>query len=44
MKNGEINLNETKNDQIRFESNLGEIKKGNNKKKIKRTKKSTIQH
>ena len=32
MKNGEIKLAEANKDQIRFKSNLGEIKKGNNKK------------
>ena len=31
IKNGEIKLAQAKNDQIRFKSNLGEIKKGNNK-------------
>ena len=36
IKNGEIKLAETKNDQIRFKSNLGEIKKGNNKKRSKK--------
>ena len=44
IKNGEIKLAQAKNDQIRFKSNLGEIKKGNNKKKIKRAKKCTIQY
>ena len=36
VKNDEIKLAEAKNDQIRFKSSLGKIKKGNNKKKIKR--------
>ena len=30
IKNGEIKLAEAKNDQIKFKSNLGEIKKRNN--------------
>ena len=38
IKNGEIKLAEAKNDQIRFKSNLGEIKKGNNKKRSKEQK------
>ena len=38
IKNGEIKLDEAKNDQIRFKSNLGEIKKGNNKKRSKEQK------
>ena len=33
MKNGEIKLAEAKNDQIKFKSNLGEIKNWNNKKR-----------
>ena len=37
--NGEIKLAEAKNDQIRFKSSLGEIKKGN-KKKDQRSKKT----
>ena len=39
IKNVEIKLAETKNDQIKFKSNLGKIKKGNNQKyqKIKKT-------
>ena len=32
-KSGEIKLADAKNDQIRFKSDLGEIKKGNNKKR-----------
>ena len=32
IKNGEINLAEAKNDQIKLKSNLGQIKQGNNKK------------
>ena len=40
MKNGEIKLAEAKNDKIRFKSNLGEIKKGNNKKRSKEQKKA----
>ena len=35
IKNGEIKLAEAKNDQIKFESNLGKIKKGNNKRNQK---------
>ena len=35
IKNGEIKLADAKNDQIKFKSNLGEIKKGNNKKNQK---------
>ena len=38
IKNGEIKLVEAKNDQIRFKSNLEEIKKGNNKKRSKEQK------
>ena len=38
IKNGEIKLAEAKNDQIKFKSNLGEIKKGNNKKRSKEQK------
>ena len=30
IKSGEIKLAEAKNDQIRYKSNLGKIKKGNN--------------
>ena len=41
IKYGEIKLAEAKNDQVIFKSNWGEIKKGNNKKKIKRAKKRT---
>ena len=44
MKNGEIKQAEAKNDQIRFKSNFGKIKKGNNKKKSKKQKKRTIQY
>ena len=33
IKNGEIKLDDAKNDQIGFKSNLSEIKKGNNKKR-----------
>ena len=39
IKNSEIKLAEAKNDQIRLKSNLGEIKKGNNKKRLKEQKK-----
>ena len=35
MEYGEIKLAEAKNDQTRFKSVLGEIKKGNNKKRSK---------
>ena len=38
MKNGEIKLDEAKNDQARFKSNLSKIKKGNNKKRPKEQK------
>ena len=38
IRNGEIKLAEAKNDQIRFKSNLSEIKKGNNKKRSKEQK------
>ena len=47
IENDEIKLAEKKNDQIRFKSNLGEIKKGNNKnrsKEQKKKKKRTIQY
>ena len=44
IKNGEIKLEEAKNDQIRFKLNLSEIKKGNNKKRSKDQKKRTIQY
>ena len=40
IKKGEIKLAEAINDQIRFKSNLGEIKKGNNKKRSKEQKNS----
>ena len=39
IKNGEIKLAEGKNDQIKFKSNLSEIKKGNNKKRSNKQKK-----
>ena len=35
MKNGEIKLTDAEKDQIYFKSSLGEIKKGNNKKRSK---------
>ena len=38
IKNGEIKLLEAKNDQINFKSSLGEIKRGNNKKRSKEQK------
>ena len=38
IKNGETKLAQAKNDQIKFKSNLGEIKKGNNKKRTKKQK------
>ena len=38
IKNGEIKLAEAENDQIKFKSNLGEIKRGNNKKRSKEQK------
>ena len=39
IKNGEISLADVKNNQANFKSNLGEIKKGNNKKDRKSKKK-----
>ena len=39
IKNGEISLSDMKNNQEKFKSYLGEIKKENSKKKIKRSKK-----
>ena len=44
IKNGEIKLAEAKNDQIRFKSNLNEIKKENNKKRSNQQKKCRIQY
>ena len=48
IKNDEIKLAETKNDQIIFKSSLGKMKKGNNKKKkrkkFKRAKKRAVQY
>ena len=44
IKNDKIKLAKAKNDQTKFKSNLGEIKKGNNKKKIKKAKKPAIQY
>ena len=41
MKNGKIKLADVKNDQIKFKSNLGEIKRG--PKKSKEQNKSVIQ-
>ena len=38
IKNGEIKLDEAKNDQIKFKLNLGEIKKRNNKNRSKEPK------
>ena len=38
IKHGEIKLAEAENDQIRFKSTLGEIKKGNNKNRSKQEK------
>ena len=38
IKNGEMKLADAENDQINFKSSLGEIKKGNNKKKLKEPK------
>ena len=37
IKNGEISLSDIKNNQEKFKSYLGEIKKENSKKKIKKT-------
>ena len=44
IQNGEIKLSDVKNDQTIFKSHLGEIKKGNNKKRSKEQKKRTIQY
>ena len=44
IKNDKIKLAKAKSDQTKFKSNLGEIKKGNNKKKIKKAKKPAIQY
>ena len=44
MKNGEIKLAQAKNDQIRFKSNLGGIKGGNNKKRSIEQIQCTIQY
>ena len=44
IKNGEIKLAVAKNDQIKFKSNLGKIKRRKQQKKIKRAKKGTIQY
>ena len=44
IKNSEIKLAEAKNDQIRLKSNLGEIKKANNKKRLKEQKKRAIHY
>ena len=38
MRNGEIILANVKNNQAKFKSDLGEIKKGNNKKRSKEQK------
>ena len=38
IKNGEMKLADAENDQINFKSSLGEIKKGNNKKRSKEQK------
>ena len=38
LKNGEIKPTKAKNDQIKFKSNLGKIKTGNNKKSSKEQK------
>ena len=42
IKNGEISLADVKNNQANFKSNLGEIKKGNNKKDRKSKKKNAL--
>ena len=44
IKNGEIRLATVKNNQEKFKLDLGEMKKGNNKKKIKRAKKRLLQY
>ena len=44
IKNGEKELAEAKNDQIKLKSILGEIKKANNKKRSKEPKKRAIQY
>ena len=41
IKKGEISLADTKNNQIKFKSELGEIKKANKKKTNQRSKKKT---
>ena len=40
IKNGEISLSDIKNNQEKFKSYLGEIKKENNKRKSKKQKNS----
>ena len=42
IKNGQINLAEAENNQINFKSTLGEIKKGNNKKKRSKEQKNVL--
>ena len=44
IKNGEISLANVKNNQAKFKSNLGEIKKRKQQKKFKRTKRSFAQY
>ena len=44
MQNGEISLSDVKNNQEKFKPYLGEIKKGNGKKKIKTVKKRFVQY
>ena len=44
IKNGEKELAEAKNDQIKLKSILGEIKKANNKKRSKEPKKRAIKY
>ena len=44
IKNGEMKLAEAKNDQIKFKSVWGEIKKGNNKKRSKEQNKRIMQY
>ena len=44
IKNGEISLADVENNQEKFKSNLGEIKRGNSKKEIKGAKKRFVQY
>ena len=44
MQNGEIELKDVKNNQEKFKTYLGEIKKGNKKHRSKEQKKHFVQH